>query len=72
MQLRRKVLIAFGLAALATPFAPSAQQPVKVYRVGWLVGGPSSADRDFSFVQQGVLNQYCHRLHFERAHPKDS
>jgi putative ABC transport system substrate-binding protein len=49
MKLRRKVLIAFGLAALATPLAPFAQQPVKVYRVGWLVGGPPSVNRDFSF-----------------------
>jgi putative ABC transport system substrate-binding protein len=44
------VLIAFGLAALATPLVPFAQQPVKVYRVGLLMGGPSSVDRDFSFV----------------------
>jgi len=50
MKLRRKVLIAFGLAALATPLALFAQQPVKVYRIGWLVGGPSSVDRDFSFL----------------------
>jgi putative ABC transport system substrate-binding protein len=49
MKLRRKVLIAFGLAALATPLAPLAQ-PVKVYHVGWLSVGPSSVDRDFSFL----------------------
>ena len=50
MNLRRKVLIAFGVGALAAPLMPFAQQPVKVYRVGWLVGGPSSVDPDFSFV----------------------
>jgi len=50
MKQRRKMLIAFGLAALAAPLLPFAQQPVKVYRIGWLVGGPSSVDRDFSFL----------------------
>ena len=50
MMKRRKLLIAFGASALASPLALFAQQqPVKVYRIGWLspassLGGAQGLD----------------------------
>jgi putative ABC transport system substrate-binding protein len=50
MNLRRKMLIAFVLGALASPLMIFAQQTAKIYRVGFLMGGPSAIDPDFTFV----------------------
>jgi putative ABC transport system substrate-binding protein len=47
MKLRRTLLIAFAVCLTAAPLASFAQQPVKVYRVGWLETGAPSADREF-------------------------
>jgi putative ABC transport system substrate-binding protein len=44
---RRKLLIGFGAGALAAPLAIFAQQPSKVYRVGWLGTGSPSGDTEF-------------------------
>ena len=62
MNNRRKLVIAFGAGALTVPFAPFAQQPGKMYRIGYL--GLSSASgfalqmealltglRDFGYVE---------------------
>ena len=51
MNLRRNLLIAFGASAVAAPLASFAQRPVKVYRVGWLIGGSPSDNRDFTFIE---------------------
>ena len=44
MMNRRKALVAFGLCALAAPLAAFAQQPAKVWRIGYL-GDGSAATR---------------------------
>jgi putative ABC transport system substrate-binding protein len=50
MNLRRNLLIAFGASALSASLASFAQQAVKAFRVGWLVSGSPSTNRDFTFI----------------------
>ena len=47
MDLRRRLLIAFGASALAAPLASFAQRSAKAYRVAWLGTGAPDGDRDF-------------------------
>jgi putative tryptophan/tyrosine transport system substrate-binding protein len=47
VNVRRKLLIAFGAGALAAPLASFAQRSVKVHRVGWLATGSPSGNREF-------------------------
>ena len=49
MNSRRKLIIAFGAGALMAPFAARAQQPVKVWRVGYLgsANRPVFIDADY-------------------------
>lgn len=46
MNRRRKLLIALGASALATPFAPFAQQH-KIYRIGYLANDPDRTSPTF-------------------------
>jgi putative ABC transport system substrate-binding protein len=41
---RRTVILAVGGSLLAAPFASHAQKPAKVWRIGFLSGGPRPAD----------------------------
>ena len=61
LNLRRRLLIAFGAGALAAPVALFAQQPLKVYRVGWLGTGSSSGDQDFIDDVKNVLHDMGYR-----------
>jgi putative ABC transport system substrate-binding protein len=49
MNSRRKLVIALGASALASPFGSFAQQPAKVWRIGYLGqgSGPNASDQAF-------------------------
>jgi putative ABC transport system substrate-binding protein len=51
LNIRRKIIVALGAGALTAPFASFAQQPAKIYRIGFLdIGSANSrADRVESF-----------------------
>jgi putative ABC transport system substrate-binding protein len=55
------LLIVFSAGALAAPLAPFAQQPLKVYRIGWLGTGSPSGDREFIDDVENVLRDMGYR-----------
>lgn len=55
---RRKLLFALGAGALAAPFASLAQQPGKVWRVGFL----STRDRPVSFETDAQIGAFLRRM----------
>ena len=57
---RRKLLIALGAGALAAPFASFAQQPGKIWRVGFLALRSPTASNPF--VTYGAFLQGMHEL----------
>ena len=52
MNNRRKLLLALGAAALASPLTPHAQPQTKVWRIGFLTPYPSGNDRDLEVFKQ--------------------
>jgi hypothetical protein len=44
MMSRRAVILVVAGSLLAAPFASDAQKPAKVWRIGFLSGGPRPAD----------------------------
>ena len=61
MNLRRKLLIAFGAGAVASPFATLAQQLTRTYRVGWLGTGSPSGDVEFIDDVKNTLRDMGYR-----------
>ena len=51
MNNRRKLVIALGAGALTAPFSSFAQQPGKVWRVGYLTLRPGIASREQAFIK---------------------
>jgi putative ABC transport system substrate-binding protein len=54
MNNRRKLIVALGAGALAAPFGTFAQQPGKVWRIGFLTGRKGRPDPTFDAVLQGL------------------
>jgi putative ABC transport system substrate-binding protein len=55
------LIIAFGAGTLTAPFATPAQQPSKVYRVGWLGTASPSGDREFIDDTKNALRDLGYR-----------
>ena len=71
MSTRRTLICAIAGALLAAGFAGRAQTPGKVYRIGWLSGGPWAGTQPLEAFNQGMRELgWVEGRHYRKQHER--